>query len=91
MAWLNLNREDRDSKDNRARHERVTKKRLRQVFSSGNRVQGADPEEVEARLRNLSHGTYRVRSGPAESVNVDRRYRGVQDQVSHRRYQDPRP
>ncbi len=91
MAWLNLNREDRDSKDNRARHERVTKKRLRQVFSSGNRVEGADPEEVEARLRNLSHGTYRVRSGPAESVNVDRRYRGVQDQVSHRRYQDPRP
>jgi hypothetical protein len=64
---------------------------LRQVFSSGNRVEGADPEEVEARLRNLSHGTYRVRSGPAESVNVDRRYRGVQDQVSHRRYQDPRP
>ncbi len=91
MAWLNLNREDRDSKDNRARHERVTSKRLRQVFSSGNRVEGADPEEVEARLRNLSHGTYRVRSGPAESVNVDRRYRGVQDQVSHRRYQDPRP
>ena len=59
MAWLNLNREDRDSKDNRTRHERVTKKRLRQVFSSGNRFVGADPEEVEARLRNLSHGTYR--------------------------------
>ncbi len=59
MAWLNLNREDRDSKDNRARHEEVTSKRLRHVFSSGNRVEGADPEEVEARLRNLSHGTYR--------------------------------
>ncbi len=59
MAWLNLNREDRDSKDNRARHEEVTSKRLRQVFSSGNRVEGADPEEVNARLRNLSHGTYR--------------------------------
>ncbi len=59
MAWLNLNREDRDSKDNRARHGEVTSKRLRQVFSSGNRVEGADPEEVEARLRNLSHGTYR--------------------------------
>ena len=59
MAWLNLNREDRDSKDNRARHEEATSKRLRHVFSSGNRVEGADPEEVEARLRNLSHGTYR--------------------------------
>ena len=59
MAWLNLNREDRDSKDNRARHEEVTSKRLRHVFSSGNRVEGADPEEVDARLRNLSHGTYR--------------------------------
>ena len=59
MAWLNLNREDRDSKDNRGRHEEVTLKRLRQVFSSGNRVEGADPEEVDARLRNLSHGTYR--------------------------------
>ena len=59
MAWLNLNREDRDYKENRARHEEVTSKRLRHVFSSGNRVEGADPEEVEARLRNLSHGTYR--------------------------------
>ncbi len=59
MAWLNLNREDRDSKDNRARHEEVTSKRLRQVLSSGNRVEGADPEEIDARLRNLSHGTYR--------------------------------
>ncbi len=59
MAWLNLNREDPDSKDNRARHEEVTSKRLRHVFSSGNRVEGADPEEVDARLRNLSHGTYR--------------------------------
>jgi hypothetical protein len=59
MAWLNLNRDDRDSKENRARHEEVASKRLRQVFSSGNRVEGEDPDEVEARLRNLSHGTYR--------------------------------
>ena len=59
MAWLNLNREDRDSKQNRARHKEVTSERLRQVLSSGNSVEGADPEEVEARLRNLSHGTYR--------------------------------
>ncbi len=59
MDWLNLNREHRDSKENRARHEEVTSKRLKHVFSSGNTVEGADPEEVEARLRNLSHGTYR--------------------------------
>jgi hypothetical protein len=59
MAWLNFNREDRDSKQNRARHEEVTSRRSRQVFSSGNSVEGANPEEVEARLRNLSHGTYR--------------------------------
>ncbi len=59
MAWLNLNREHRDSKENRARHEELTSKRLIHVFSSGNSVEGADPEEVEARLRNLSHGTYR--------------------------------
>jgi hypothetical protein len=32
---------------------------LRQVFSSGNRVEGTDPEEIDTRLRNLSHGTYR--------------------------------
>ena len=57
MAWLNLNREDRDSKDNHARHKEATSKRLRQVFSSSNGVEGADPEDVEARLRNLSHGT----------------------------------
>ena len=59
MTWLKLNRDDRDSKENRARHEDVTLKRLRQVFSSGNSLEDADPEEVEARLRNLSHGTYR--------------------------------
>ncbi len=59
MAWLNLNREHRDSKENRARHEEATSQRLKRVFSSGNSVEGADPKEVEARLRNLSHGTYR--------------------------------
>ncbi len=59
MAWLNLNRGHRDSKENRARHDEVTSKRLRHVSSSGNSVEGADPEEVEARLRNLSRGTYR--------------------------------
>ncbi len=51
MAWLNLNRQNRDSKANRARPEEATLKRLIQVFSSGNGVEGANPEDVEARLR----------------------------------------
>ena len=59
MTWFKLNRDDRDSKEKRARHEDVTLKRLRQVISSGNSLESADPEEVETRLRNLSHGTYR--------------------------------
>ena len=57
MAWLNLNGQNRDFKANRARHEAATLKRLLQVFSSGNGVEGANPKDVEARLRNLSHGT----------------------------------
>ncbi len=57
MAWLKLNRDDRDSKENRARHEQVASKRLSEIISSGNSVEGEDPDEVEARLRNLSHGT----------------------------------
>ena len=57
LDWLNFNREDRDSKENRARHEEATLKRLSQVFASGNSIEGVDPEVLEARLRNLSHGT----------------------------------
>ena len=56
-AWLNLNRQNRDSRANRAHHKAATLKRLLQVFSPGNGVEGANPEDVEARLRNLSHGT----------------------------------
>jgi hypothetical protein len=31
--------------------------RISRVLSSTNSVEGADPEEVEARIRNLTHGT----------------------------------
>ncbi len=48
MAWLNLNRQNRDFKANRARHEEATLKRLIQVFSSRNGVEGANPEDVDA-------------------------------------------
>jgi hypothetical protein len=57
MAWLNLNRLVRDSKENRARYEEAASARLSRVSSAGNSIDGADPEEVEARLRNLTHGT----------------------------------
>ncbi len=49
--WLNLNREIR------ARHEEATLDWFSRVLSSTNSVEGADPEEVEARIRNLTHGT----------------------------------
>jgi hypothetical protein len=34
-------------------------RRLSEVLASSNDVEEEDPEEVEARLRNLSHGTNR--------------------------------
>jgi hypothetical protein len=48
---LNLNREIR------ARHQEAISERFSRVLSSTNSVEGADPEEVEARIRNLTHGT----------------------------------
>jgi hypothetical protein len=48
---LNLNRE------NRARQQEAILERFSRVLSSTNSVEGADPEEVEARIRNLTHGT----------------------------------
>ena len=57
MAWLNLNRQNRGSRANRARHEAATLKRLLKVFSSRNGVGGANPADVEARLTSLSQGT----------------------------------
>lgn len=56
MAWLKR-REERDSKKNRTRHEEVTQSRLSQVFKKSNGVEDEDPEEVEARIRNMFYGT----------------------------------
>jgi hypothetical protein len=55
--WLTFNRNDRDPKDNRARKAEAISERIGRVLSSGNAVESANPEEVDARLRNLSHGT----------------------------------
>jgi len=57
MAWRKYKREERDSKRNRARHAEVTSSRLSQVFAASNGVEDADPEEVEARIRNMFYGT----------------------------------
>jgi len=58
MAWLKR-RTDRDSKKNRARHAEVTQSRLSQVFARSNGVEDQDPEEVEARIRNMFYGANR--------------------------------
>jgi len=54
VAWIS----NRDSKKNQDEGESALK-RLSHVLASGTRVTDADPDEVEARLRNLSHGTNR--------------------------------
>jgi hypothetical protein len=55
MAWLSND----DSKRIRDGEDESALKRLSQVLSLINGVADADPEEVEARIRNLSHGTNR--------------------------------
>jgi hypothetical protein len=54
VAWLS----DRDSKSTRD-EDGSALKRLRQVLSSSTALEDADPTELEARIRNLSHGTNR--------------------------------
>jgi hypothetical protein len=56
VAWLRRNRDDPDSKANLARYERVAKQRLNELISTTNRNH-EDPAVIEARLRNLTHGT----------------------------------
>ncbi len=53
MSWLG----NSDSMKNRDEEDESPLKRLSQVLASNNGVEEADPEEVEARLRNMSHGT----------------------------------
>ena len=55
--WRKLNRVDRDSKKKRARQDEAISERFSRVLSSSNGVESADSEEVEARIRNMSHGT----------------------------------
>ena len=50
VAWMS----DRDSKKNQGES---PMKRLNHFLASSTAVEDADPDEVEARLRNMSHGT----------------------------------
>ena len=60
VAWLS-NRESKRNPD----HDGVSAlKRLSHVLASSKGVADADPDEVEARLRNLSHGTNRDPRNP---------------------------
>ncbi len=55
MIWLRRNdRAERDRADDEGR----ALKRLENILAWAN-VEDSDPDEVEARIRNLSHGTYR--------------------------------
>lgn len=45
------------SKESLARHADLTSKRLSALQVSINGLEDADPSEVEARIRNLTHGT----------------------------------
>ena len=59
MAWLKLKQDDRDATENGADESAAVAQRWRQVLWSDSIIEDADPDEVEARIRNLSHGTYR--------------------------------
>lgn len=56
MAWRRPRRR-RDSREDLARHAELTSKRLNALRASSSELDDADPEEVEARIRNLSHGS----------------------------------
>lgn len=59
MAWLSLRRDDPSTKKSLARDAEVFSRRLTEVLSSSNGADDAEPEEVEARIRNMTHGSGR--------------------------------
>ena len=59
MAWLKLKHDNRDTTENGAGEAATVSQRWNQVLWSDSIIKNADPDEVEARIRNLSHGTYR--------------------------------
>ena len=59
MAWLSSRESKRNPDDGGS-----ALKRLSHILASGTNVTDADLDEVEARLRNLSHGTNRDPRNP---------------------------
>lgn len=57
MPWLKFTRDDSDSQENRDRNARAASVRLRRIASAEPSADLEDPADVEARLRNLTHGT----------------------------------
>lgn len=57
MEWLTLRRNDPDTKKNAERHDEAFSRRLDQVVK--NPVADSDPEAIEARIRNMTHGARR--------------------------------
>ena len=60
QRWLNLNRKNRDSKENRNRQDKAISERFNRILSSSNSVEDEDPQEAEAPIRNLAQGTNRT-------------------------------
>ena len=59
MAWLKLKQDNRDTTEDGVGEAATVSQRWSQVLWSDSIIENADPDEVEARIRNLSHGTYR--------------------------------
>ncbi len=59
MAWLKHKHDNRDTTENGAEDSAAVSQRWSQVLWSDSIIEHADPDEVEARIRNLSHGTHR--------------------------------
>ena len=73
MAWMT----DRNSRKNQDEGESALK-RLNRVLATATTVTDADPDEVEARLRNMSHGTKRRLATPQDRADTQPRpYRHI--------------
>jgi hypothetical protein len=59
MGWLNLDKKQSKSRRTPTTDAEVFSKRLVEILSSSSAVEDADPSEVEARIRNMTHGAGR--------------------------------
>lgn len=59
VAWRRLGRDDADSRNSQTRDQETFSRRLSSVLSTSRAAEEADPAEVEARIRNITHGAGR--------------------------------